>query len=107
MPVIPYIVGAASVNRNCGIGEQLLLFFRKILYSYIHDFPITVLWNKRSNGGLQEQRSGSALYRLPHKACSQLTVILERRKFLALLFAGGACCRVNAGILYRKPEVPA
>ena len=55
MPVIPYIVGAASVNRNCGIREQLLLFFRKILYSYIHDFPITILWNKRSNGGLQKQ----------------------------------------------------
>ena len=52
MPVIPYIISAASVNRNCGIGKQLLLFFGKIFYSDIHDFPITVLWNKRSNGGL-------------------------------------------------------
>ena len=53
MPVIPYVVSTSSVNRNSSIGEQFLLFFRKIFYSYIHDFPITVLWNKRSNGGLQ------------------------------------------------------
>ncbi len=49
IPVIPYVICTSSIDGDCTPCSQPTVPVRAVLYGYIHNFYICILWYEGSN----------------------------------------------------------